>query len=115
MELEPQDEGDDADDEPWLGSFDRMTDQTSHGSFDFGKSPRWMPRLMIAAEDDGPSEKKQQPPKMGGASGTALSPTREVAATIVRIGEKRKRLIRRTLGDRPSLNSRPVVRFEQPR
>ncbi|XIA64317.1 hypothetical protein ACFIOY_36430 [Bradyrhizobium sp. TZ2] len=71
MELGPEHDGDDADDEPSLGSFDRMTDQSkswlkvdrnpdvygwSHGVDNEQDDSDY--------EDADPNEAKQQPPEM---------------------------------------------------
>lgn len=66
MELEPEDEGDDADDEPSLGSFDRMADQSKA----WRRQGLWAFPVVDGEaddcdrEDDDPNEAKQQPPEM---------------------------------------------------
>jgi hypothetical protein len=61
IELEPADEADDADDEPSLGSFDRMTDQ----------SKAWQQRSLWAFHDanDGEQDNADAEPSLGSLDG----------------------------------------------
>jgi hypothetical protein len=75
LELEPEDEAD-ADDEPSLGSFDRMTGESKSCRLRLWDTPG-----IDAERDDGdrkevdPNEAKQQPWRCGDGKGTPLAPT----------------------------------------